>query len=67
MWFGGDDHFATNFVGQIMGLAEFHHRSASVPAEFGFEATGFIVNARMNHPTIVSGLVIGPIGFFFEE
>ena len=56
---GSDHHLAANFMGDAVFPAECHHCGCPLHAGLGFEGAGLVVEARMDHPAVVAGLVGG--------
>src|SRR5205823_10583218 len=62
-----DNHLAANLVPNSLLAAKFDHGRGSGHAKSGFEGTGFVVNAGMNHAAIVAALVASHPIFFLKK
>lgn len=66
-WVCGDDDFAADFVRNVVLLAKCEKLAVAVAAIEGFERAWLVVNARVDDAAVASGLVVGELGFLFEE
>ena len=64
---GGDDDLAADFILQVVLAAELHHGRGALDAKLGFQGTRLVVDAGVNHATVVSTLMTGHPVFFFDQ
>jgi hypothetical protein len=64
---GGDDDLAAALVADAVSVAELRHEPRALHAEARLVGTGLVVDARVDHPGIVSGLMRGDPGLLVEH
>ena len=63
---GGDDDFAADFIGYIVGVAKRHQLGAAADATLGFERPRPVVKPGMNHAAVVAGLMARQLRLLFR-
>ena len=61
------DHFAAQFIGHRIFVAEFDQRFSPGDTATGLQRSGAIIESGMNDTAVVAGLVPGQLGFLFED
>ena len=54
-------------MGDAVFAAEFHHGGRARHAQFRFQRSRFIVNARMDHAAVMAALMLANTVFFFQQ
>jgi hypothetical protein len=64
---GRDDHLAARLHGDAVLVAEGLHQPHALDAEARLVGAGLVVDAGVNDPAVVAGLVLGDLPLFLEH
>ena len=64
---GRDDQLARRLAGNAAFIAIADHFRRSGDAQLGFQRTGRVVDAGMDHAAVVAGLMLSDLALFFEH